>query len=76
MTSKPPFKIEIKIQVSSFLMASTYWKEMIFDKASGLVSQSNVDALFLLLAAAGILEIQNTTEGFMWIVGQEAPVVE
>ncbi len=57
-------------------MASTYWKEMIFDKASSLVSQSNVDALFLSLAAAGILEIQNTTERFLWIAGQEAPVVE
>jgi hypothetical protein len=49
---------------------------MIFDKASSLVSQSNVDALFLSLAAAGILEIQNTTERFLWIAGQEAPVVE
>jgi hypothetical protein len=38
VTSKLPFKIEIKIQVSSFLMASTYWKEMIFNKASGKVS--------------------------------------
>jgi hypothetical protein len=75
-TSKLPFKNEIKLQVLSFLMASAYWKEMIFDKASGLVSGSNVNALFLSLAAADILEIQNTTERFMWIVGQKAPVVE
>jgi hypothetical protein len=75
-TSKLPFKIEMKIQVLSYLMASTYWKEIIFNMASGSVSQSNLNALFLLLAAADILEIQNTTEGFMWIVGWEAPVVE
>ncbi len=37
-TSKLPFKIEMKIQVLSYLMASTYWKEMVFNKASGLVS--------------------------------------
>jgi hypothetical protein len=37
-TLKLPFKIENKIQVLLFLMESPYWKEMIFDKASGSVS--------------------------------------
>ncbi len=56
-------------------MTSTYWKEMIFDKASSSVSWTNVNALFLSLAAAGILDIQSTPDGIMWMVGQEVPVV-
>jgi hypothetical protein len=54
---------------------TTHWKEMIFDKASRTVSWLNVDALFLSLAATGVLEIQNTSEGIMWIVGREVPVL-
>ncbi len=38
--------------------------------------RSIFDALFLSLAAAGILQIQNTTEGFMWIIGSKAIVVK
>ena len=49
---------------------------MIFDKASRTVSWLNVDALFLSLAATGVLEIQNTSEGIMWIVGREVPVLQ
>ena len=33
-TAKLPFVIDGKIQVSSFLMISAYWKEIIFDKAN------------------------------------------
>jgi hypothetical protein len=50
-TSKLPFRIEFKSQVWTLLMASSYWKEMIFDKASSTVSWLNVDALLLSLAA-------------------------
>jgi hypothetical protein len=74
-TLKLPFRIEFKSQVSTLLMVITYWKEMIFDKASSTVSWLNVDALFLSLAATGILEIKNTAEGIMWIVGREVPVL-
>jgi len=31
-TAKLPFVIDEKIQVSSFLMRSAYWKEIIFDR--------------------------------------------
>ncbi len=75
-TLKLPFRIEFKLQVLSLLMVSTYWKEMIFNKASSTVSWLNVDALFLSLAATGILEILNTTEGIMWIVGWEVLVLQ
>ncbi len=74
-TLKLPFRIEFKSQVSTLLMASTYWKEMIFDKASSTVSWLNVDALFLSLAATGILEIKNTAAGITWIVGWGVPVL-
>jgi hypothetical protein len=40
---------------------------MIFDKASGLVSRTNVDALFLSLAATGVVDIEHTIDGYMWI---------
>jgi hypothetical protein len=76
VTSKLPCRIEFKLQILSLLFASTYWKEMIFDKASSSVSQSNLDAIFLSLVATRILEIQNTTDKIMWIVGWEAPIVQ
>ena len=63
-----------KLQVSSLLSCSDYWKEIIFDKASSSVSRVNVDALFLSLAASGILEIQNTTDGIKWVIGRQSPV--
>jgi hypothetical protein len=55
-------------------MCSEYWKEIIFDKSSSSVSRTNVDALFLSLAALGILEIQNTTDGIKWVIGRQPPV--
>jgi hypothetical protein len=64
-TSKLHFRNDFKLQVLSLLMASKYWKEMIFDKSSSSVSQSNVNGLFLSLAVTGILEIQNTIDGIM-----------
>ncbi len=70
-TATLPFKIEYKPQISLLLMLSTYWKEMIFDKASSSVSCSKVDAMFLLLVASGILEIKHTNDGLVWIVGQQ-----
>ena len=70
-TSKLPFIVENKLQILSVLMASLYWKEMIFDKSSGLVTQCNIDTLFLLLAAMGVLDIQLTLDRCMWIVGLE-----
>jgi hypothetical protein len=73
--SKFPFRIGLKLQVLSLLMTSTYWKGMIFNKASSSVSQSNVDALFLSLAASGILVIQSTPDGIIWMVGQDVPVL-
>jgi hypothetical protein len=56
-TSKHLLRIELKLQVLSLLMTSTYWKKMILDKASSSVSQTYVDVLFLFLAAAGSLDI-------------------
>jgi hypothetical protein len=37
-TSKLLFRIEFKLQFFPLLIASTYWTDMIFDKASSLVS--------------------------------------
>ena len=72
-TAKLPFTVEFNVQLSSLLMSNAYWKEIIFDKAPSSVSRVNVNALFLSLAAAGILEIQNTSEGMKWFIGREAP---
>ena len=72
-TAKLPFMFDFKVQVSSLLMLSTYWKEIIFDKASASMSRANVDALFLSLAACGILEIQNTSNGMELFLGCQAP---
>jgi len=60
LTAKLPFIVDRKIQVSSLLMTNTYWKEILFNKASMLITRTNVDSLFLSLAASGILEIQNS----------------
>jgi hypothetical protein len=72
-TAKLPFRVNFKVQLSSLLMLNAYWKEIIFDKALPSVSRVNFDALFLSLAATEILEIQNTSEGMKWFIGQEAP---
>ena len=52
-----------------------YWKEIVFDKSSTSITQTNVDSLFLLLAASGILEIQNSPEGIRWMLGCQAPTI-
>ena len=38
------------------------------------MSWTNVDALFLSLAASGILEIQNMTDGIKRVIGCQPPV--
>ncbi len=73
-TTKLPLTVDLKMQVSSLLTCSDYWKEIIFDKASSSVSRVNLDALFLSLAASGILEIQNTTDGIKWVIGRQSLV--
>jgi len=35
-------------------------------------TRTNVDSLFLLLAASGILEIQNSPDGIRWMLGRQA----
>ena len=55
-------------------MCSEYWKQIIFDKLSSSISRTNVDALFLSLAASGILDIQNTADGIKWVIGRQPPV--
>jgi len=42
------------------LMTSASWKEILFDKSSTSSTWTNVDSLFLSLAATEILEIQNS----------------
>jgi hypothetical protein len=37
------------------------------------ITRTNVDSLFLLLAASGILEIQNSPDGIRWMLGRQAP---
>jgi hypothetical protein len=73
LTAKLPFIVNRKIQASSLLMTSTYWKEILFDKSSTLITQTNVDSLFLSLAASGILEIQNCPDGIRWMLKCQAP---
>jgi hypothetical protein len=70
-TAKLLFAINNKQQILSLLMSSTFWKEMIFDKALSSASLSNVDVLFLQLAAAGIVEIKYNNNTFVWVVGQQ-----
>jgi hypothetical protein len=73
LTAKLPFIVDRKIQVSSLLMTSTYWKEIVFDKSSTSITRTNVDSLFLSLAASGILDIQNSPDGIRWMLGRPAP---
>jgi len=75
LTAKLPFIVNRKIQVSSLLMMSTYWKEIVFDKSSTSITRTNVDSLFLSLAASGILEIQNSPDGIRWMLGRQAPTI-
>ena len=73
LTAKLPFVIDGKIQVSSFIMMSAYWKEILFDNSSTSITRTNVDSLFLSLAAPGILKIQNSPDGIRWVLGRQAP---
>jgi hypothetical protein len=74
-TAKLPFSIDFKVNISSLLMTSNYWKEIIFVKASTSVSRTNVDALFLSLAVSEIIEIQNTNDSIKWFVERQAPLL-
>jgi hypothetical protein len=73
LTAKLPFIVDRKIQVSSLLMTSTYWKEILFDKLLTSITRTNVDSLFLSLAASRILDIQNSPDGIRWKLGRQAP---
>ena len=75
LTAKLPFIVDRKIQVSSLLMTRTNWKEIVFDKSSTSITRTNVDSLFLSLAASGILEIQNSPDGIRWMLGRQAPTI-
>jgi hypothetical protein len=57
LTTKLLFVIDRKIQVSSFLMTSAYWKEILFDKLSTSITRTNVDSLFLLLVTVHLIVI-------------------
>ena len=73
LTAKLPFIVDRKIQVSSLLMTSTYWKEILFDKSLTSITRTNVDSLFLSLAASGILDIRNSPDGIRWMHGRQVP---
>jgi hypothetical protein len=75
LTTKLPFIVDRKIQVSSLLMTSSYWKEILFNKSSTSITRTNVDSLYLSLAASGILEIQNSPDGIRWMLGRQAPMI-
>ena len=73
LTAQLPFVNDGKIQVSSLLVISAYWKEIIFDNSSTSITRINVDSLFLSLAATGILEIQNSPDGIRSVLGWQGP---
>jgi hypothetical protein len=54
-TGKCPHIIDYKSPISSLLVGSPFWEEMLFDRAAGVMSRLQVDALFLSLTAAGIV---------------------
>ncbi len=71
-TTKLPFIIDFKVNISSLLKQAIFGMRY---KPSKSVSWTNVDALFLSLAASGIIKTQNTNDGIKWFVGCQAPLL-
>jgi hypothetical protein len=66
-----PQQLDYKKPISSVLVASAFWKEAIFDRAAGGISQCHVDSLFLSLIASGMLQMNFRNPTFEWIVVHE-----
>ena len=72
LTGKLPVAVDFKDPISSPSVASAFWKETVFDKAPRSVSQIQVEALFLSLTAAGIINLEHTIDsGFHWVIARE-----
>jgi hypothetical protein len=56
-TEDLPQEVDYKAPISSLLAKSKFWKEAIFDCAASVISQMQVDALFLSLTASGIIQM-------------------
>ena len=67
-----PFEDSTKL-VSDVLWGDAYWLEHIFDRAAGGMKRTQVDALFLSLAAVGIMKIEKARGGVIrWNIGWNA----
>ncbi len=71
LTGKLPQDVDYKDRISSLLAGSAFWKETIFDRAVGGISQMHVDTLFLSLAASGIIQLQPKNETLQWDIVRE-----
>ena len=64
-----PFQDSTKL-VSDVLWGDAYWLETIFDRAAGGMKRTQVDALFLSLAAVGIMKLEKAKGGILrWNIG-------
>ncbi len=73
-----PMTVCPKIAVSHHLWVDGYWKEKIFDRKSR-VKRVNVDALFISLIAAGMIDIERSREQLRWNLirdGNDQPIVD
>jgi len=59
-----PFVSGTKL-VSDMLWGDSYWLEQIFDRAAGGLKRTQVDGLFLSLAAVGILKMEKNKHGIV-----------
>ncbi len=56
-TGKLPVEVDYKDSISSLLAGSAFWKETVFDWATGGISRMQVDALFPSLTASGLFQL-------------------
>ena len=64
--SRIPVDITKTQSVGSIIWGNKYWIEAIFDRAPSGVKRRNVNNLFLSLAAAGIMHIEQYDGGHRW----------
>ncbi len=67
-TGKFPHVVDYKSPILSLIAGSPFWKEMLFNCAAGGISRLQVDALFLSLTAAGIIQLLTNNQSTQWSI--------
>ncbi len=67
-TGKFPHVVDYKSPILSLWAGSPFWKEMLFDRMAWDMSRLQVDALFLSLTVAGIIQLLRNNKSMQWSI--------